>query len=53
MLPDTFKNLGYPYVINKTYFQPVGAPHTWPQCLNMMDWLGELAAFHADMRAHL
>jgi len=36
MLIDLFKMLGYPSTINKTYFQPVGAPHTWGQCLQMM-----------------
>ncbi len=40
-------------MINKTYFQPVGAPHTWSQCLAMMEWLAELAAFHIEIRGHL
>lgn len=53
MLPELFKSLGYPFVINKTYFQPVGAPHTWPQCLAMMDWLAEVVTFHIDIRGHL
>ena len=52
-LPDLFKVLGYPSNVSKTYFQPVGAPHTWGQCLAMMDWLAELASFHMDIRNHL
>ena len=50
MIPDIFKGVGYPNTISKTYFQPVGAPHTWGQCLAIMEWLGELASFHVDMR---
>jgi SMC interacting uncharacterized protein involved in chromosome segregation len=53
MLIDLFRVLGYPYTINKTVFLPVGAPHTWSQCLQMMEWLAELASFHYDVRAHL
>lgn len=39
MLPDMFKQFGYPIQINKTLFMPIGAPHTWSHCLMMMDWL--------------
>jgi SMC interacting uncharacterized protein involved in chromosome segregation len=46
MIIDLFRMLGYPSNINKTYFQPVGAPHTWGQCLQMMDWLASIASFH-------
>ena len=53
MIPEIYKALGYPNTISKTYFQPVGAPHTWGQCLAMMEWLADLASFHADMRLFL
>ena len=39
MMIDVFKTLGYTQSINKTVFQPVGAPHTWGVCLQMMNWL--------------
>jgi SMC interacting uncharacterized protein involved in chromosome segregation len=47
------RNLGYPYKLDKSYFTPVGAPHTWNHCLTMMAWLAELANFHCDIRGHL
>ncbi len=53
MLIDVFKTLGYTQGINKTVFQPVGAPHTWGVCLQMMNWLAELANFHYDLRMHI
>lgn len=53
MIPEIFKALGYPNTISKTYFQPVGAPHTWGQCLAMMEWLADLVTFHTEMRVFL
>lgn len=39
MIIEIYKMLGYQANINKTFFQPVGAPHTWTHCLVMMEWL--------------
>ena len=47
---DTIQQLmkfwGYPHTINKTVFNPVGAPHTWNTCLQIMYFLAELFMFY-------
>ncbi len=40
---DIFRFMGYPHTINKNIFNPVGAPHTWTACLQLMQFMGELA----------
>jgi len=37
---------GYNGILNKKIFNPIGAPHTWPFCLALMEWIGELANFY-------
>jgi hypothetical protein len=35
-IPQLLTFWGYTQNYNKSVFQPVGAPHTWPVCLQMM-----------------
>lgn len=53
MIIDLYKMIGYPGNINKTIFQPVGAPHTWPVCLQMMEWLAQLANFYFTFKCQM
>lgn len=36
MIAEIYKIIGYPQTINKTMFQPIGAPHTWNSCLQIL-----------------
>ena len=36
---------GYKGNISKAIFQPIGAYHTWPACLHILEWFAELANF--------
>lgn len=38
LLLDTLKFFGYKATYNKSTFQPIGAPHTWNQCLSILEW---------------
>lgn len=42
----------YPGQMNKNIFQPIGAPHTWLHCLNILDFIGEVANYTAAFKAH-
>jgi len=44
-LIELFRSLGYPHPINKNIFMPVGAPHTWPVCIGLMNWLAQLVKY--------
>lgn len=46
MIVELFRMIGYTNNISKTIFQPIGAPHTWPSCLQMVEWLAQLSEFH-------
>ncbi|OII73536.1 hec ndc80p family protein [Cryptosporidium andersoni] len=41
-IPRFFKDIGYPFTINKTTIIAPGAPNTWPQHIAAMSWLCEL-----------
>ena len=43
---EMYRLMGYPGNLHKTIFQPVGAPHTWNHCLQMLEWLSEVANLH-------
>ena len=38
-LIESLKFFGYPKPVSKSLFQPIGAPHTWPACLQILEWL--------------
>lgn len=56
-IPEIFRLLKYPGNVSKNLFNPVGAKHTWGQCLNVINWLGQLASYYAHntefMRNHI
>lgn len=44
-IPAILNFWGYPHFYNKNIFQPIGAPHTWPSCLQMMEYLADISNF--------
>ena len=38
-IPKLFKQLGYPFMISKSYMFALGSPHTWPHILAAVSWL--------------
>lgn len=53
MIIDIYKFIGYPNNINKTILQPIGAPHTWPVCLQLLEWLCQLANYYFAYRVEV
>lgn len=53
-IPKLFKQLGYPFMISKSYMFALGSPHTWPHILAAVSWLldyiqsGEALFGHLD-----
>lgn len=47
-LPELYRLLKHPGNVNKNIFNPVGAKHTWWQCLSVIKWLGQLAHYSMD-----
>lgn len=35
-ITEFLKTFGYPHALSKNIFQPIGAPHTWGQCLMIL-----------------
>jgi kinetochore protein NDC80 len=44
-VPVVLKLLGYPFNIQKTALQSVGAPQTWPKILAALSWLVDLLRY--------
>ena len=44
-IPEIYRLLKYEVTVSKNLFNPVGAKHTWTQCLGIISWLGELASY--------
>ena len=44
-VPTVLKLLGYPYAIQRTSLQSVGAPHAWPPILAAISWLVDLLRY--------
>lgn len=44
-IPALLQFWGYPHNYNKSVFQPIGAPHTWPNCLQMMEFFAQIANY--------
>jgi hypothetical protein len=51
LIPPLLMFWGYPHNYNKSVFQPVGAPHTWPVCMQMMEFLAEVGLFIFEYRS--
>jgi hypothetical protein len=45
-LPEIFKLLKHPGNVSKNLFNPVGAKHTWWQCLSVIKWIGQLSHYY-------
>ena len=43
MIVEVLRTMGYTANISKNIFNPIGAPHTWGNCLQLMEWISELA----------
>ncbi len=35
--------------MGKNIFQPIGAPHTWPSCLLILDFMCDLVIFSINL----
>ena len=46
-IPEIYRLLKHPGNVSKNLFNPVGAKHTWGQCLTVINWLGQLASYYA------
>lgn len=44
-IPELFRMLRYPTAVSKNIFNPVGAKHTWGQCLTLISWLGQISSY--------
>eukprot|EP01104_Vermistella_antarctica_P001425 TRINITY_DN1146_c0_g1_i1.p1 TRINITY_DN1146_c0_g1~~TRINITY_DN1146_c0_g1_i1.p1 ORF type:complete len:633 (-),score=191.06 TRINITY_DN1146_c0_g1_i1:1027-2925(-) len=44
-LPAAYKDLKYPFSINKSSLLAVGSPHTWPTLLVALGWMVELLVY--------
>jgi hypothetical protein len=42
---------GYKGQFNKTYYSPVGAPHTWPQLIAIVLFFAELASYSYNFQS--
>ncbi len=49
-IPQLLTFWGYPHSYNKSVFQPIGAPHTWPNCLQMMQFLAEITTYFFEYK---
>lgn len=49
-IPQLLTFWGYGQNYNKTVFQPVGAQHTWPACLSMMEFFAEITNYFFEYR---
>jgi SMC interacting uncharacterized protein involved in chromosome segregation len=38
LMQDALRVFGYKGNYNRSLFQPIGAPHTWTQCLTILEW---------------
>ncbi len=47
---DILKVFNYPGNLNKNIFQPIGAPHTWYNCLGILDFMAEITFFATSFR---
>jgi kinetochore protein NDC80 len=48
-IPNFFKNIGYPFPINKNSLLAIGAPNTWPSLLASLSWLVSQLQLHFAM----
>lgn len=53
LMQDALRIFGFKGNYNRSLFQPIGAPHTWPQCLIILEWFSELAAYSYNFQAVL
>lgn len=45
VIPQLYKQLGYPFLLSKSVLTSAGAPTTWPSLLAALNWLRELIEF--------
>eukprot|EP00127_Corallochytrium_limacisporum_P006927 Clim_evm13s238 gene=Clim_evmTU13s238 len=50
-IPILFKQLRYPFTINKSALMSLGSPHSWPYLLGALKWLVDLIKFNTSIRA--
>lgn len=50
---DALRVFGYKGNYNRSLFQPIGAPHTWMQCLTILEWFSELATYSYSFQSVL
>lgn len=53
LMLDALRVFGYKGNYNRSLFQPVGAPHTWTQCLTILEWFSELAIYSYSFQSVL
>ena len=53
LLQDALRIFGFKGNYNRSLFQPIGAPHTWTQCLVILEWFSELAAYSYNFQGVL